>query len=257
MFNWFSKKRADKPSSKTVLLGEALIPDGQVVYAVGDIHGRADLLRAVIEKIDRDEVPTGSVKTVVYLGDYVDRGPESKAVIDLLIASQKAGARQHVIMGNHEEFLMRFLDDPVGSTSWLTYGGAETLLSYGVGMPPGVMTPEKLAKAAEDLLDKLDESGHLGFYRALEDAVVFGDYYFTHAGINPDQPIDQQTGESLRWIREPFLGHMGGYSHIVVHGHTITEEPVFRPNRIGIDTGAYHSGNLTCLRLEQNSYSIL
>jgi serine/threonine protein phosphatase 1 len=110
---------------------------------------------------------------------------------------------------------------------------------------------------SEDLIEKLDECCHLAFYRDLEDAVFCGDYYFTHAGIDPELKLEKQTAESLRWIREPFLNHMAGYSHVIIHGHTITDEPAFRSNRVGIDTGAYHSGKLTCLRLEQNKYSIL
>lgn len=258
MFKWLSKKSKDEqPSKQSVLLGEAAIPEGQVVYAVGDIHGRADLLKFALEKIHADEVTADQVKTIIYLGDFIDRGPDSAAVIDILLAQTASGLQQHLIMGNHEEFLIRFLEDPMGGMSWLTYGGAETLLSYGVGMPPGVMSEGKLSKVAEDLAETLDTRGHLAFYRGLKDSITVGDYYFTHAGINPELRLDKQTGEHLRWIREPFLSHPSGYSHVVVHGHTVTDEPVFKPNRIGIDTGAYHSGVLTCLRLEQNSYTIL
>lgn len=258
MFKWLSKKSKDvQPSKQSVLLGEASVPDGQVVYAVGDIHGRADLLQSTLDKIHADEIAADQEKTIIYLGDFIDRGPDSAAVIDILLAQGARGVQQHLIMGNHEEFLIRFLEDPMGGMSWLTYGGAETLLSYGVGMPPGVMSEGKLSKVAEDLNDTLDARGHLAFYRGLKDAINIGGYYFTHAGIDPEVRLDKQTGEYLRWTREPFLSHASGYSHVVVHGHTVTEEPVFKPNRIGIDTGAYHSGKLTCLKLQGNQYSIL
>lgn len=258
MFRWLSrKKQCDEPSTRSVLLGDASVPEGHVIYAIGDIHGRADLLRTTIEKIHSDLVTLDQKKTIIYLGDYIDRGPDSAVVIDILQSASEEDIQSHLIMGNHEEFLVRFLDNPMEGMPWLTYGGAETLLSYSVGMPPGVLSTDKLEKVSDDLMHKLNERGHLAFYRGLKDAVTIGDYYFTHAGIHPDISLQKQTGEHLRWIREPFLGHTAGYSHVIVHGHTVTDEPVFKPNRIGIDTGAYHSGKLTCLRLEQNRYSIL
>tara|TARA_R100001143_G_C3332927_1_gene120363 strand:- start:46 stop:861 length:816 start_codon:yes stop_codon:yes gene_type:complete len=239
VLSWFARKKKGDERSQSVFLGETSIPGDIVVYAIGDIHGRADLLENCLVAIQRDPVDSGIAKRIVYLGDYIDRGPESRKVIDMIREMDNAGVRQTKIIGNHEEFLLRFLNNPEEGTSWLSYGGAETLLSYGVGMPAGVLSAGKLAKVAEDLRSRMEGSGHLVFLQQLEEAVTIGDYCFVHAGINPDRSLEKQIPEDLRWIREPFLTHTGGFEKVIVHGHTITDEPEFRPNRIGIDTGAY------------------
>ncbi|OSQ40942.1 hypothetical protein TMES_01480 [Thalassospira mesophila] len=236
---------------------EAAIPDNVVVYAIGDIHGRADLLERKLAKIRDDEVAVSQQKTVIYLGDLVDRGLQSKHVIDLILAHQDSALQQVWLMGNHEEFMFKFLDDPENNLEWWGYGGAETLLSYNVSVAPGAFNGKKAVKASQDLQSAMADAGHEPFLRGFRDSFEVGDYLFVHAGIDPERPFADQGPETLRWIREPFLSHASPLARVVVHGHTVVEEPVIRVNRVGIDTGAYYSGNLTCLRLEKTGYRFL
>lgn len=232
-------------------LKQPSVPDGTLVYAVGDIHGRADLLRQIHEKIAKDaSVAKCERKVVVYVGDYVDRGPGSKDVVDILLNEPLEGFERHHLKGNHEEFLLDFLEDIEAGPAWLFNGGVATLASYGVevGQPfeysLNAMT-ELQARFRAALPDE-----HLEFYRNLETSHSEGDYHFVHAGIRPGVPLDRQNEDDLLWIRDEFLTSKADHGKIVVHGHTITWEPEQRFNRIGIDTGAFHSGVLTCLVLE-------
>ena len=237
-------------------LEQAAVPDQQRIYVIGDIHGRADLLTKLLSAIQLDAQATDKHNFLIYLGDYIDRGPQSREVIDLILNTACRGFTQIHLMGNHEEFLLRFLNAPEQSAPWLEYGGKETLLSYGVSVPLGVLTPNKLKGIAVDLLSALPKEHRL-FFERLHDFYELGDYFFTHAGINPNRPLHRQISDDLRWIREPFLSHTPPYAKIIVHGHTITDTPEFHQNRISIDTGAYHSGRLTCLVLEQNTRRII
>lgn len=258
MFGWFGNKKTPTQTVCTsVTFSEAEIPDNVVVYAIGDIHGRADLLEGKLAKIRNDKVANLQQKTVVYLGDLVDRGLQSKQVIDLILAHQDSSLQQVWLMGNHEEFMFKFLDDPKNSLEWWGYGGAETLLSYNVQVTPGVFSGKKAVKAAQDLRSAMADAGHDSFLRGFRDSLEIGDYLFVHAGVDPERPFTEQGPETLRWIREPFLSHAAPLARVIVHGHTVVEEPVIRVNRVGIDTGAYSSGNLTCLRLENTSYRFL
>ncbi|OSQ41778.1 metallophosphoesterase family protein [Thalassospira sp. MCCC 1A01428] len=258
MFGWFRKKSKPTQSvKKQVSLDEASVPADVVVYAIGDIHGRADLLEKKLVKILADPVLPSQSKTVVYLGDLVDRGLKSKHVIDLILDQQKAGLRQIWLMGNHEEFMLRFLDDPENSLEWLGYGGAETLLSYNVSVAAGAFNNAKAVKASEDLRAAMADAGHDRFIADFRDSYELGDYLFVHAGIDPERPIAGQGPDILRWIREPFLSHAAPLAKVVIHGHTVGDEPVVRHNRIGLDTGAYYSNKLTCLRLEGRGYRFL
>lgn len=244
------------PKRSPLTLNEATLPAQQRAYVIGDIHGRADLLAQLLDKVAFDAQSANAHNFLIYLGDYVDRGPQSREVVDLILSTQLKNFTQVHLMGNHEEFLLRFLETPEQSAAWLEYGGKETLLSYGVSIPLGVLSPPKLKTAAHGLANALPAQ-HLAFYQHLQDCYELGDYFFTHAGIAPNRPLHRQTGEDLRWIREPFLAHVKPYTKIVVHGHTITETPEFHSNRIAIDTGAYHSGRLTCLVLEGEARRIL
>lgn len=225
----------------------ASVPPGQRVYAVGDIHGRLDLFMQLIEAIDTDDALRAEADTtVVLLGDLVDRGPDSAGVI---AAARRWGEIRPVVClaGNHEEMFLRAYSDSSDIARFLKYGGFETLLSYGIW-------PDALRLADDDAVQALMRAavpaGDLDFLRGLPDSAVIGDYLFVHAGIRPGEPLDSQHSDDLRWIREPFLSHREHHDHIVVHGHTITDEPDIRPNRIGIDTGAYHTDRLTALALE-------
>ncbi|WP_404711398.1 metallophosphoesterase [Sphingomonas sp. MMS24-J13] len=227
----------------------AQVPDGLRIYAIGDVHGRLDLLRALLTMVQADDAARGEAEThVVMLGDLIDRGPELAEIIDYFLAGPPPFAHYHFIMGNHEEMLLKQIYEPSEESlaHFLRFGGRETFESYGV--PQRVLDmPERYSFAG--LTDAVP-ARHRTFLSAMEDMVRFGDYLFVHAGIRPDVPIDEQKPSDLRWIRQQFLYSDVDHGVVVVHGHTITEEPELRPNRIGIDTGAFQSGRLTALGLE-------
>lgn len=228
------------------------VPDGVRVYAVGDVHGRLDLLREIEERIVEDLAASPRVVEpfVVYLGDYVDRGVDSRGVLQWLIDNPLlTGLSRVLLIGNHDLWLREFLrGQPVGA-SWIQFGGDATLASYGVRFDITLPEPQRIAQAQKQLVDRFPTT-HRELLHGLELAWSCGDYYFCHAGIRPGVPLDRQSPEDLLWIREPFLSWRGDPGKVIVHGHTVTEEPVVRPNRIGIDTGAYLTGRLTCLVLE-------
>lgn len=235
----------------------ATIPEGQVVYAIGDIHGRSDLLTQLLASIANDAAAAGrAAKTLVFLGDYVDRGPDSRGVIERLTTNLPLGFATHFLKGNHEQFLLDFLDDPLWLDGWLRNGGEQTLRSYGVDVD-GLQDRRTPATAwREAFLEALPEA-HLQFLGGLELKCVVGDYVFVHAGLRPGVPLNQQVAEDLLWIRHEFLDCQEPFEKIVVHGHTPERVPVVRPNRIGIDTGAVFSDCLTALRLENGTRTFL
>lgn len=242
--------------STRITLDQAALPDGHRAYVIGDIHGRADLLSELLDRIGRDTASAATQDHLIYLGDFVDRGHQSRDVIDIVLAAEFPGVERVALMGNHEDAMMAFLDDPMSGTDWLSFGGDATLLSYGVPMAAGVPTAARLKEAAQGLDEALPVP-HRRFLAELEDWHVLGDYMFVHAGIDPNRSLKRQRPRDLRWIRQPFLGHTGLYEKIIVHGHNITDTPEFHSNRIGIDTGAYYSGCLTCLVLEGNERRVI
>lgn len=220
---------------------------GTRVYAVGDIHGRVDLLRALRRLILADADRHGAArKVVVYLGDYVDRGAASRAVLDELITAPLPGFESVHLMGNHEEILLRFLKDIAVGPNWLAFGGLETLASYGVDPPVPATAVAELERVQQAFAARLPAAHH-AFLRQLALSHVEGDYFFVHAGVRPGVPLARQNPHDLLWIREAFLLSDEPFEKCVVHGHTIAATPQQRPNRIGIDTGAYATGRLTCL----------
>ncbi len=228
----------------------ATLPDDRLVYAIGDIHGRADLLAELHWRIlaDAAERPPRR-RSVVYLGDYVDRGPDSRAVIALLLESPLDGFEATHLIGNHEEFLLRFLEDESASDAWLPNGGDATLASYGVD--PWMRAADGgAALEMQRAFQRRLPARHLAFLRGLSLSHQLGSYYFVHAGIRPGTALDAQRREDMLWIREPFLDSKADHGAVVVHGHSIRRRPERRDNRIGIDTGAYASGTLTALVLE-------
>lgn len=238
------------------------VPEGVRVYAVGDVHGRLDLLDRMLKLIAADvEVrsvekgPTLERKVIVYLGDYVDRGPDSRGVIDRLIDSPLDGFEAVHLKGNHEDFMMNFLDAPEhAGHGWLFNGGVETLASYGLTREgPG---PRRMVELRDALLELLPEN-HKKFLDGLTLQHEEGDYLFVHAGIRPGTPLGEQSEQDLLWIREEFLGDRKDHGKMIVHGHTITWTPDIRTNRIGIDTGAFASDVLTCLVLEGKDRKLL
>lgn len=241
---FFGKPEEIKPTF------EGSVPQGERVYAIGDIHGRADLLIELLERIRQDNLARGGARThFVLLGDLVDRGPDSAKVIEIARRLMDTLDNAHILMGNHEEIMLKAAREPGADIARFFYriGGRETLISYGV-------TQEQMNEMDADELGehigKAFPEDHLSFVEGFEDMVEIGDYLFVHAGINPDLPIEDQKSSDLRWIREPFLSHRERLAKIVVHGHTITSEVSTGPSRIGIDTGAYASGVLTAIGLE-------
>ncbi len=237
-------RRAIEPVARPVR-----VPDGIRLYAIGDIHGRLDLLDDLLFRIEADELARGAARSqLIFLGDLIDRGPNSAGVVQRALEVQQSGRPSRFLMGNHEEVFLKAL---AGSLEALRFfvkiGGRSTILSY------GFEEIEYEALDYQDLLPALIErvpAAHVAFMSDFEDRVQIGDYLFVHAGIRPRVPIEEQTGGDLRWIRSEFLDFRGTHGPIVVHGHTICDEVEERPNRIGIDTGAFASGRLTALGLE-------
>ena len=215
-------------------------PDGTVVYAVGDVHGRDDLLEDIIGQIARDaEGRDARRKVAVFLGDYVDRGRDSRQVVERLATLRLPGVDGVFLRGNHEEMMLEALfspENPCARAHWLVNGGEETLDSYGAG------SCEELARTLP--------AHHRGFLERLALHHREAGYLFVHAGLRPGVPLDEQDPEDLTWIREPFLSHRGSHGLCVVHGHTPEDTPQDLGNRIGVDTGACFSGILTAVALE-------
>lgn len=227
------------------------LPNGVRVYAIGDLHGCLDLLRTLEAQIANDVADSGGLLEhfVVYLGDYVDRGPNSRELVEHLARPPRDGLHRVHLLGNHDAWLRAYLHGaPIGG-GWLRYGGDATLVSYGVRLQPGLDDEARLAATQPAMVAAVPPE-HLGFLDRLEVAFSFGDYFFCHAGIRPNLPLEAQVEEDLIWIREPFLDWRGDPGKVVVHGHTIEERPAIRRHRIGVDTGAYSTGNLTCVVLE-------
>lgn len=236
-------------ASAAAQAASAVLPDGERVYAIGDIHGRLDLLTDLLARIDADDAARGDARTrIIFLGDLVDRGPDSAGVVELL-ATRDFGRRQiDFLLGNHEEVFLKALGGNLETIRfWLRIGGEETLLSYGT---PIELIDRGLAdELVADFLPRVP-SHHVAFLHKMTDMVRLGDYCFVHAGVRPHVALDRQKPEDLRWIREQFLNFEGNFGATVVHGHSIAAQVEELPNRIGIDTGAYATGRLTALALE-------
>jgi len=245
----FSRKKASSDRST----------DGRLVYAVGDVHGRLDLLTPLLKTIAQDAAASQPAERpmLVFLGDYVDRGPDSAGVIEEVLALQAKGDFEtRALKGNHEEALLEFLVQPTFGPTWLDHGGGPTLASYGVA-PPIVRTdPAGWAASRDDFAEALPER-HLEFCRSLELMVTVGDYAFVHAGVRPGVALDRQAEKDLLWIRREFLEARGGFDKVIVHGHTPMQQPQLTRHRIGLDTGAFATGVLTAARLLDDSCRIL
>jgi serine/threonine protein phosphatase 1 len=231
------------------------VPRGIRVYAIGDIHGRIDLLRGVFERIDAS-LEAYPIKHAlhIFLGDYIDRGPHSREVIDALLARK----HQHAMVflkGNNESFAIQVLSDPSVLSEWTQSGGINTLLSYGV-KPSTRDDPQSDKDIAIAFRQALPESHHQ-FIQSLALSFTCGDYFFTHAGVRPGIPLNEQSEQDLLWIREDFLLHEEDFGKVIVHGHTPVSEPEIRANRINIDTGAYATGRLACLVLQDDRIAII
>jgi serine/threonine protein phosphatase 1 len=248
----FLRSAADVASAAMTQAGRApQVAPGTRLYAIGDIHGRLDLLIRLHDMIAADAMRAAAARRVlVYVGDYVDRGPSSAEVLDLLLDRPLPGFEIVHLLGNHEDTLLRFPDDLSVGPSWLHYGGVETLLSYGIGIPANAWRDEHTMLRLQAEVRRRVPRRHVEFMRDMPLTHAEGDYLFVHAGIRPGIPIESQAPEDLLWIRGEFLRSPADHGKIIVHGHTITEMPDVQPNRIGIDTGAFYSNHLTCLVLD-------
>ena len=234
----FSRFKAAKPRPAPA------VPPGVRAYAIGDVHGRLDLLDELLAAIDLDNDKRGTAQThLVMLGDLIDRGPDSRGVVERLRRLDLPGIALVLLCGNHEEALLRLVAGERGLIDdWLTFGGSECIASYGVD-------PTSLCGLSEreagELIRKAIPQSHQSFLQSFSDTVTIGDYLFVHAGIRPGVHLSMQLQRDLRWIRQPFLEDERDHGCVVVHGHTISAEITELPNRIGIDTGAYRSGRLS------------
>ena len=247
MPSMFSRaKRGGEPATRST------VPPGHYVVAVGDVHGRLDLLEALWPQIDAaSRLSSARHRTLIFLGDYIDRGLHSAHVIDRLLEGFP-GFETIFLKGNHDDTLLQFLIDPSIGDVWRNFGGLETLSSYGIAHVAGKSWSQTRGELAAVI-----PKAHLDFFKNLKLHVSIGDYLFVHAGIKPRVALEEQREIDLLWIREEFLDSDANFGRIVVHGHTPTETPEIRPNRIGIDTGAYMTGKLTALVLEDKSRQFL
>lgn len=233
------------------------LPPGERVVAIGDIHGRADLLAQLLAQIDALRAARPLPRDLlVCLGDYVDRGPDSAGVVSMLIERARRQPGCIFLRGNHDDTLQQFLNDAEAGPAWMSYGGRETLLSYGV--------PEELLSPPEPDFDLIQREfrarlpgAHKRFYEQLVLQFRHRGFLFVHAGLRPGVPISMQAPADLMWIREDFLKSQADFGAVVVHGHTPGPEIDLRHNRIGLDTGAFASGNLTALIIEGTTHRFL
>ncbi len=229
----------------------------ETVIAIGDIHGRFDLLECLMEAVFEQEATPASSTHLVFLGDYIDRGPRSKEVLDYLLwISRWSSYRTHFLLGNHEQLLLTFLDDPMMGPAWFDLGGRDTLDSYGVRAPFWRTNAEMLTDTAKALLAAMPEA-HLEFLKGLEMSWAWDGYMFVHAGLRPGRDLAEQSPQDMLWIRGEFLNGSDRFEKVVVHGHTPAEEVHCDERRIGIDTGAYATETLTALRLQGSARSLI
>ena len=233
-----------------------LIPPGLVVWAVGDVHGRLDLLDVLLDGITADVGKTGRRTMVVFLGDYVDRGPDSRGVIDRLCSfADDSSIEARFLRGNHEQKLVEFLADPAVGPVWCEYGGAQALQSFGLNVPVVSHQTTAWAALSADLGHRLTDRQRR-FLDELETSLSIGGYFFAHAGARPGIALEDQSERDLMWVRGSFLNSSERFERVVVHGHTPASSVHMDDRRIGLDTGAYASGVLSAVRLEDGGRTV-
>lgn len=252
MLRFVRPRTVPPPSTARV----ASLPNGRRCYAVGDVHGRLDLLLPAIDAIRADLAACPVDRAfLVFLGDLIDRGPSSRDVVEHLRSEEWDGITPVFLLGNHEEALLAGYDgDLTALRAWVGFGGAETAESYGV--PPVLLLRDDWQGYWQALRAAIPAE-HVEFLRGFYDQFELGDYLFVHAGVRPGTPIDRQDPRDLRWIRDEFLLSREAFGKVVVHGHSISDAPELLANRIGIDTGAYRTGRLTVLRLQGEQRTVL
>jgi len=249
LHKWFGAKSDSVDTSSQYQVG----PKDRI-YAVGDVHGRVDLLNRILELIARDVAKHNDGRTakIVFLGDYIDRGDNSRDVLDVLMGVRQELPESHLqfLAGNHEAAVISFLSDPSGKAEWLRFGGLQTLLSYGVAPPSSNPEPQDLVAVADSLRAAM--GSHLDFLVSLKPMYRSGDVIFIHAGLDPSRELADQDEEATLWGRSNFVDE-GGFPGVrVIHGHYDALEVVKTPKRICVDTGAYYSGRLTAVRLDDD-----
>lgn len=250
--NLISASKAKPPPSVREKMNLTERPD--FVVAIGDVHGRLDLLLKLEKKIIASlDGKSTNQNMIVMLGDYIDRGPSSREVINHLMSSPPSGFQRVCLCGNHEQEFLHFLRNPTQHMAWLSWGGIETLKSYGISS--GQCTEKFLrSKMMANVLDSHVPKEHLNFLEKLPSLLTMPNFIFVHAGIKPHVPLDQQTDADLLWIRAPFLtAQTLGITDQVVHGHTPVDQPTISKTRIGIDTGAYTSNILTAAIISRDN----
>jgi serine/threonine protein phosphatase 1 len=257
-----------KPAEPAVPARVIMAPEGVCLYAVGDIHGRRDLLDLLMAQITEDaaRLPEGIKPQIIFLGDYIDRGLKSREVIDFFTSGAAGRFDPVFLMGNHEEALLRFLEDASFGNQWARYGGAETLYSYGLAPPnqrASLNSHEEMSAARNawtrvwtEFRNRLPAE-HLAFFQSLKPYHVAGDYLFVHAGLRPGVELAEQSVRDMLWIREEFLDDRAHFPQMVVHGHTPMDSVHHDTRRIGLDTGAFLTGRLTAARLTGTDVAFL
>jgi serine/threonine protein phosphatase 1 len=235
---------------------QAFLPANTRIYCIGDIHGCHQLLQELLLKIHTDMKNFNGSMSMVYLGDFIDRGPHSKEVIETLLNNAQPDIETIYLRGNHEQTLLDCLENPLLIPIWLSYGGLAALASYNVTVPKIPTKFQDLLEIQQQLQEKLPPS-HYHFFSETRLSYTLGAYFFVHAGIYPGRSLARQQPEDLLWIRDEFIQSTKHHEKIIVHGHTISSQPELLSNRIGIDTGAFSSGKLTCLVLEADQQRIL
>lgn len=234
--------------------------DGRLIYAIGDVHGCSEILRRLLKLIESDVAKQASAErppVLVFIGDYVDRGPDSRGVIDIVLSILSDGRFEvRALKGNHEQALLQFLAEASFGPTWARLGGMHTLASYGVAVPGPRSQAEAWAAAREDFGNAIPPP-HTHFLETLELTVSYGDYVFVHAGVRPGVRLADQCEQDLLWIRDEFLRSSGPFGQVIVHGHTPEPDPFIGARRIGIDTGAYATGVLTAARLTDAGCAML
>lgn len=246
MIDWFNSRAA-----ATV----RRLPDGVRLYVLGDIHGRADLLDRTLGRIDAyRRAHPHSYDFLILVGDYVDRGPSSRDVLDLII-SRMSARRTIPLKGNHEAYMLDFLENPSALRTWRQFGGLQTLMSY--GLKPSLNPDEREQRELSAELASALPLTHRNLLEALPSSVSCGDFFFAHAGVKPGVPLSEQREADLLWIRDEFLRYTRDFGKLIVHGHTPVPAPEIHSNRINIDTGAYATGQLTCIMIEGANVCVL
>ncbi|WP_245282092.1 metallophosphoesterase family protein [Rhizobium sp. LC145] len=255
---WLARKNSPEsrnPPRRRIDLGER--PPRYPIYVIGDVHGCLDELLAAEERIQADIMARGRPGLVVLLGDYVDRGPRSAEVLDHLIAPNRHNLRRIALCGNHDELFLRFLQNPKRLWDWLELGGRQTLMSYGIDPQDLISRYGADGEALRSVLEHAVPQKHRQFLEELPITFRIGEYFFVHAGVRPGISLEEQSDQDLLWIRDPFLTEGPKLPYLVIHGHTPVQELEFGPGRIGIDTGAFFSGHLTVLKIDEGRATVV